>query len=103
MCSSDLNGAYYLLTSYEHTYRIPEYNLTSRVVFRAYETSNTLSELYKTDNGIPRFISGGVYMEDMHIQEVLVTGTPDTGFLLSVTPESTGIFEVEEGSVRTTY
>ncbi len=97
------NGAYYLLTSYEHAYRIPDYNLTSRVVFRAYETSNTLSELYKTDNGIPRFISGGVYMEDMHIQEVRVTGVPDTGFLLSVTPESTGIFKVEEGSVRTTY
>lgn len=93
--------AYYLLKSYEHTYRKPEYNTVSRVVFRAYEDSNILYDLSKTDNGIPRFISGGVYLDDIHIQEIIMKGSADSGFVLYVTPESQEIFKVKEGSART--
>ena len=91
-------GTYYLLTSYEHMYRDPAYNWTSRVAFLAYETANTLYDLHKSDeNGNDRFISGGVNLEEIRIQKVTFKRT-GTEFIVSFTPQSTETFTVVEGS-----
>lgn len=85
--------SYYLLTSYDHTYRKPEYNSVSRAIFKADKTCDTY-----LNPGNQSFGVGGIYLDEIHIQQVMVTGYPETGFVLHVTPESKEIFTVVEGN-----
>jgi len=94
-------NVYYLITSYQHDYRKEEYNSVNCVIFKAYETANTLYELYEAnENGRPRFMSGGVHLDEIRIQAVMIEGDESNGFTLYITPESSEMFTVAEGSER---
>lgn len=88
--------AYYLLTSYDNTYRNPKYNAVSRAIFKMSETSN----IFDNSNGKSNLGVGGVYLDEIRIQEIIIKGTAKSGFTLSVTPLSKEIFAVTEGSER---
>lgn len=87
-------NAYYLLTSYDHTYRNPKYNAVSRAIFKMSETSN----IFDNASGHSNLGVGGVYLEEIRIQEIIIKGTAESGFTLCVTPLSKEIFTVVEGS-----
>lgn len=90
--------AYYLLTSYEHTYRKSEYNSIGRAIFTVDEACNTYQNTH--DYGGAVFINGvgGVFLEEIHIQEITIQGDAKSGFVIQTTPESEEVFEVREGS-----
>lgn len=84
---------YYLITSYENSYRKPEYNSVSTAIFRVDEDTDIVNNEDKRLN----LNCGGLYLNEMHLQEIHVVPAGD-GFKLSVTPESEMIFIVEECS-----
>lgn len=81
--------AYYLLTSYAHTYRKPEYNDVSRAVFTVEEDTDVFLNTKNVYLGV-----GRIYLEDIHIQEVMIHRTDKNQFIVRVTPESTETFTV---------
>lgn len=78
-------GCYYLITGYEKKYRRDEYNSVSRAIFCATDTVNQL----KPKLSLSCF-------DEIHIQKVDLTGDTESGFVISVTPESTKIFKNRE-------
>lgn len=84
--------AYYLLTSYQHTYRNPEYNSVNRAIFRAKENSNIF---LNPERGM--FETGSIYLDEVHIQEVLIDRNSKGRFTVRITPESKEAFKVIEG------
>lgn len=87
-------GAYYLLTSRQNVYRKTEYNSVSRGIFKAAETSNT----FVNTGGSSSLGTGAIYLDEVHIQEIIIKSNATTGFTLHVTPESKEIFTVKEGT-----
>lgn len=87
-------GALYFLKSYEHRYRKPEYNSTNMAVFAVSEDTDIINN---GDHSL-NLHSGGIYPEDIHIQEIVVGSNPNGGLKLFVTPESKGSFTVVEAS-----
>ena len=85
-------GAWYFLKSYEHRYRRPEYNSTNEAIFRAREDTDIINN----DDHALNLHSGGIKLEDIHIQEVIVGRNLDGGLKLSITPESKEKFTVKE-------
>lgn len=83
--------AYYMLTSYDHDYRLPEYNHTSRMIIKSEEDTDIFSN-EKHDT----FKCGGIDFDDMHIREIIIDGNSTDGFKIHVTPESKEIFEIHE-------
>ena len=83
--------AYYMIVSYDHSYRLPEYNQTSRMVIKAQEDADVFSnEKHDTFKG------GGIDFDDMHIREIIIDGNSTDGFKIHITPESKGIFEINK-------
>ena len=78
---------YYLVKSYEHTYRKAEYNRVYRWVFKADTTASSLNF-----NGN----AGVLNLDEIHIQKITISGNANTGFTLALTPESSKTFEVKE-------
>ena len=75
-------------------------------MFKADETSNVLNGISEAgDISFHVNISGQpsrgvVYTEEIRIQEVRVEGDAINGYTIYLTPESSNIFEVVEGSER---
>lgn len=84
-------GAYYILVSYDHSYRLPEYNHTSHMIIKSEEDTGVFSN-EKHDT----FKCGGIDFDDLHIREIIVEGNAKDGFKIHVTPESKEIFEINE-------
>lgn len=82
--------AWYLLTSYQHKYRKQEYNWTERMLFRVKEDTERFS---KETSGIT---NGSIGLDDMHIQEITVSGNAAEGFVIHITPESPETFTITE-------
>lgn len=95
---------YYLLTSYQCLYRKAEYNSIAFYLFKSDQTSNVLNSISEAGNilfhvnisGQPS--KGVVYTDEIHIQEVCIEGDAINGYTIYLTPESSNIFEVVEGS-----
>ncbi|MBQ3461770.1 MAG: hypothetical protein IJH36_01445, partial [Clostridia bacterium] len=83
--------AYYMIVSYDHSYRLPEYNQTSRMFIKAREDTDVF---YNEKNDT--FRCGGLDFEDMHICEIIIEGNAKNGFKIHITPESKGIFEINK-------
>ena len=92
---------YYLITTYDHAHRVPEYNRVTHMVFRAYETANTLYHPDAPNGGQLFIIAGGLDLEEAHIQELTIKGNATQGYTICATPESNEIFTVVEGSEHT--
>ena len=83
-----MKDCYYILKDYEKTYRKDEYNSVSYECFRAVNTGNVFVA--------PKDCHFGVYYGDeIHIQKIHIQGDSKNGFVLSITPESSDVFEVE--------
>ena len=82
-------GCYYILKDYEKTYRKQEYNSVSYEVFKAVSNGNTFKALTNRSFGV-------TYLDEIHIQKVTIKKASDGGYILSVTPESTGTFTILE-------
>lgn len=78
-------GIYYILTSYEHKYRKEEYNSSDKIVI----TVDKETPLY-TYSGDATF--GLRYYDDVHLSTAEVTGNPENGFVIYMTPETTATF-----------
>jgi hypothetical protein len=97
-------NSYYLFSSYEHRYRKTDYNTAALLLFEADKTSNTLYDIHEAGNilfhtNIQGEVSRGVvYTDEVRIQEVRVEGDAAFGFTIYITPESSDVFEVVEGS-----
>lgn len=74
--------------------RNPKYNAVSRAIFKMSETSN----IFDNSSGHSNLGVGGVYLDEIRIQEIIIKGTAESGFTLCVTPLSKEIFTVVEGS-----
>lgn len=85
-------GCYYILKGYETTYRKREYNQARYAVFKAYSNENTLTPM-KRGFGVSFF-------DEIHIQKVTIKKDTNGGYILSITPESTGVFTVVESQLR---
>lgn len=83
---------YYMITSYEHNYRNDKYNGIGRAIWKAEDNSSVFDNTRQKNS----LLCGGLYPEDMHIQEIKVDGSAKSGFTLYVTPISTDKFEVTE-------
>jgi len=81
--------AYYLITTYKDGRK-------SHAVFKV----NNDTEIIHNEDGKLDLNSGGLYLEEMHLREILINGNSHDGFTLLVTPESRSVFKVKEGSVR---
>ncbi|MCH5210316.1 MAG: S-layer homology domain-containing protein [Oscillospiraceae bacterium] len=81
-------GCYYILKDYDKKYRKEEFNSVSYEVFMAEETGNTFIAPTNRSFGVN-------YLGEIHIQKVKIKKS-DNGYVLSVTPESTNIFKIEE-------
>ncbi len=79
-------GAWYLLTSYEHAYRKEEYNARRHELFRAEKTADVFVPEGNT-------VVYADYVDDMHIRKVTVDGAAKEGFEIYITPESRAKFE----------
>ncbi len=82
--------AWYLLTSYQHKYRKQEYNWTQRMVFRVKEDTTQFSN--ETSGGE----NGSIGLDDIHIQEITISGNAAEGFVIHITPESPETFTITE-------
>jgi hypothetical protein len=89
-------NAYYLITSHAPKPGEPEIYETHYAVFKV--DNNT--EIIHNEDGKLNLNSGSLLLQEMHLRKVLINGNSYDGFTLVVTPESTNIFKVEEGSVR---
>ena len=85
-------NAYYLISSYEHSYRREEYNAVGYGIFSVKEASDLFCGAFDFYGG------GGIFLEEMYIQEIILYGDAITGFILYTTPKSYDVFTVEEGS-----
>ena len=85
-------GCYYILKDYDKTYRKEEYNNVSYEVFKAEKAGNTFIAPTNRSFGVN-------YLDDIHIQKVTIKKDSQTGYVLLVTPESTGIFTIVESPV----
>ncbi len=82
-------GAYYVIRSCEHRYRKDDLNAKSTAIFTVEENT----DIYDNSNH-DYFDAGSVYLEDAHIQELTITGGPDIGFTLHITPDSEEKFKI---------
>lgn len=82
-------GCYYLLKDYDKTYRDDRYNHISYECFMAEETANEFVCLTNRSFGVSN-------LDEIHIQKITVSGNAKEGFVLTVSPESSDVFEVEE-------
>ena len=90
-------NAYYLLTSREVDSDSPLLGFVDSAIFMSSETSNTFRN--SDEPGRQRF-QGSVFLGDIYIQEIVVTGDPQSGFVLYITPRSDEVFVIVEGSER---
>lgn len=84
-------GAYYMLISYTHDYRLPEYNNTYRMIIKSEDDTSIFSNA-KHD----MFKCGGIDFDDMHIREITIDGSAKNGFKIHVSEESKEAFEINE-------
>ncbi len=80
-------GAFYLIHSYQHRYRKAEYNWDDLCIF----TVDKDGPIFLNSSHYS-FNSGGIYTDDAHIQEVVISGNAKEGFVLHLSPESEGHF-----------
>jgi len=89
-------NAYYIISSYEHRYRRPEFNSQGNAIIKIGYDSNMINN----EKGMLKLNTGGLYLDEVRIREVQITGNPIDGFTLLVTPESKNTFRIRQGSVR---
>ncbi len=82
-------GYSYVLKGYDKTYRKDEYNGIDFECFRAEKTEKSFVAPANRSFGVS-------YHDEIHIQKVKITGNAEKGFVLSVTPESTDSFLIED-------
>jgi hypothetical protein len=99
--------AYYLISSYRKPDQqedeiLKKLNIsispvnTSYAIFKV----NKDTEIIHNEDGQLYLNSGGLFVEEMHLREILINSNSHDGFTLFVTPESRNTFKVKEGSVR---
>ena len=84
-------GAYYMLISYEHAYRLPKYNRTDRMIIKSEEDT----DIFSNENQ-DTFKGGPIGFSDMHIREIIIEGSAEHGFEIHVSEESKEIFKIKE-------
>ena len=101
-------NAYYLISSYEDINKAIErkkyiemitgseykLNLVSYAIFKVEKDTSIINN----ENGDLNLNSGGLNLDEIRIREIIISGNNNDGFTLFVTPESTNIFIVKEGS-----
>ena len=78
-------NAYYLLTSYGHYY----HNGVSRLIFH---TKDATARYENEAHAIAYY--GFVNLDNIHIQEITITGSAKAGFTVHITPESEESFTI---------
>ncbi len=76
--------SYYMLTSCEHSYRLPELNHRSICIFDVENDTDAFVDESHSYN----WMTGGIEITEVHISEIKITGSPQNGFTLHITPES---------------
>lgn len=82
-------GVYYILTGYEHKYRKKEFNRSDKMVI----TVAKPTPMYSSSVGEHKGLS---FYDEIHLRTAVVTGDPENGFVIHITPESPGTFTVIE-------
>lgn len=88
-------GAYYLLPSYEHKYRKEDLNQKSLASFTVEQDTNK----FLNETGDYYFNTFGIFTEDVHIIQAEITGNPQKGFTVHLTPESKESFKKAVGDI----
>ena len=81
--------SYYMLTSYDHSYRLPELNRRDICLFDVERDTDAFVD----EDDSYDWMTGGIEIEDVHISRVRITGDPQKGFTLHITPESEAFAE----------
>ncbi len=84
-------GAYYMLISYNHDYRLPKYNHTSQMIIKSEENTAIFSNANHDT-----FKCGGIDFDDMHIREIIIESNLNKNFKIHVSEESNKIFEINK-------
>jgi hypothetical protein len=97
-------NAFYLLSSYRKPNQqedeiFKKLNINpEKIRYAIFKVNNDTEIIHNEDRKLD-LNSGGLYIGEIRLREILINGNSHNGFTLLVTPESRSMFEVREGSV----
>jgi hypothetical protein len=97
--------AYYLISSYRKPNQqedeiFKKLNINPGNIRYAIFKVNNDTVIIHNEDGELYLNSGGLFLEEIRLREILINGNSHDGFTLFVTPESKNVFKVKEGSVH---